>query len=280
MDWWEVGGQRYEGTSDLLARASLDAEGRPATYHYQTAADRRAGRADNIAGAAALGVGAGAIGGYGLFFGRSVLMNMLGQSAYLPILPVLGLVAAGAVAGGAIGAAIGARRPAEADHSVSGTLRADRQPDGTEKPVFDKAKAQDQPVDLAEYAKAEAAPPADVKTAPWWLDSLKGAAAGAAAGGLSIFGFGLGQVGVVGSGAWVGRSASGGRLLGTAAGGAAGLGIVGGTIAAGYGAGVPGLAAAAGAVTVGGALLGPVILPKLREAKAEEARFGKQWWNH
>lgn len=67
---------------------------------------------------------------------------------------------------------------------------------------------------------------------------------------------------------------SAGRLIGAATGEA----VTAGTIVAGTQSGLPGVALAAGITVLTGAALGPVVLPKVRQAAAEDAKWGDQWW--
>lgn len=281
VESWEVRGKRFATTADLLASGTFGADGVDATYHYQTAADLRDTRLDKVLGGTAVGAATGAVVGGGLAF-MGGIVSLLEQMAFYgsssPV-PVLGLVVGTAAVGAAIGAFAGAKTPVSETHQVSGTLRAERQADGSTKPVFYEGGSVTQPVDLAEYAKAQPAPAATVETAPWWKDSLKGAGAGAASAGLALFGFGIGQFAVVAQGANLGQGAAGGRTWGGVLGGAAGLGAVAGTIAAANLGGLPALAATAAGLTLGGALLGPVVGPRIRATEADAARYGQQWWN-
>lgn len=281
VESWEVRGKRYATTADLLANGGIGPDGVDATYHFQTAADLRDTRLDKVLGGTAIGAVTGTFVGGGLAF-MGGIVNFLEQMAFYgsgASVPVLGLVLGTAAVGAAIGAVAGAQTPVAETHQVSGTVRAERQADGSTKPVFYEGGSLSQPVDLAEYAQAQPAPAATVETVPWWEDSLKGAGAGAASAGLALFGFGIGQFAVVGKGADLGHAAAGGRTWGAVLGGAAGLGAVAGTIAAANLGGVPALAATAAGLTVGGALLGPVVGPRVRATEADAARYGQQWWN-
>lgn len=281
VESWEVRGKRYATTADLLASGSFGADGVAATYHYQTAADLRDTRLDKVLGGTAIGAASGAVVGGGLAFMGGVV-SFLEQLAFYgssgPV-PVLGLVLGSVAVGAAIGAVAGANTPVAETHQVTGRLRAERQADGSSRPIFYEGGDLNAPVDLAEYAKAQPAPAATVEAVPWWKDSVKGAGAGAASAGLALFGFGIGQVGVVGKAASLGHGAAGGRTWGAVVGGAAGLGAVAGTIAAANLGGLPALAATAAGLTVGGALLGPVVGPRIRATEADADRYGQQWWN-
>lgn len=281
VEWWEAGGKRYDTTADLLSKGSFGADGVDATYHFQTAADLRDTRLDKVLGGAAIGATGGAVVGGGMAFLGGV-MSFLEQMAFYgsgSAVPVLGLVLGTAAVGAAIGAVAGAQTPVAETHQVSGTVRAERQADGSTKPIFYENGQLDQAVDLAEYAQAQPAPAATVADVPWYQDSAKGAGAGAAAAGLALFGFGIGQIAVVGGGASLGQGLAGGRTWGAVLGGAAGAGAVAGTIAAANLGGMPALAATAAGLTLGGALLGPVVGPRVRATEADAARYGQQWWN-
>lgn len=281
VESWEAGGQRYASTADLVSRATLTADGLPATYSFQTAADLRDTRLDKVVGGAAVGAAVGAVAGGGIAFMGGVL-RLLEQFAFHgsgSAVPVLGLVVGTAAVGAAIGAFAGTQTPVAETHQIHGTVRAEHQADGSTKPVFYQGDDLNRKVDLAAYAQAQAAPAATVADVPWWKDSLVGAGAGAAASGLAIFGFGIGQLGVVAGGAHLGRGLAGGRTWGTALGATAGFGAVAGTIAAGQVAGFPGILATGAGLAVTGALVGPLVGPRVRATEADAARYGSQWWN-
>lgn len=280
VEWWEVNGQRFDSTADLVKSGSLPASGADATYHFRdkaqfTEADTRQAVVDGAisgAGIGALVLGGGALalnvvaGIFTVFTG-----GLFGMPAFVGVLaPAL----VGAAAGAVIGSASAPKMAREAFEQ--GTVISGKLVPGAAGPTFYVGGQIDSSIDIGSFAKAQPAPAAPpVPDVPKWMDALKGAGLGAATP-LSLW------IPLVGMIAPTAVCAAAGRAIhkgGGSLGAAVGVGVTAGVIAAANSPlGLTAFPIAAGVGAVTGAVLGPVVFPRIRQAEAEDALTQGQWW--
>lgn len=277
-EWWDVGGKRYDSTSDMLRSYQASADGVDATYHFrhETTYTKHDATWDTAAGAmtgAAVGAGAAGLGVAALEILGVVgeIMMLSSRSASLPVLgPVLVLAGVGAAIGGAA-ARSSAREDFEQGTAVSGKILTNGGRD-----VFYPGGQLNGGVDLDAYAKS-VAPPGSVAVPaePAWKDALKGAAAGATLPASTLIPLAGPFLPTI-AGSHVGSAIDGkrGGVLGAAAGVAATVG----TYTALNTVGLAGFGVLTAASAVAGAALGPKALPRMRQAAADDAVTADQWW--
>lgn len=280
VEWWEVNGQHFDSTADMVKNASLPPTGLDATYHFRdkttyTPEDARHDTINGLVGGAGAGALIGGAGALALNLVAGVFTIFTGGLFGMPAFVSVGLPA---LVGAGIGAVIGAvegRKGGKEDFEQGSQISGKVVP-GTAGPTFYVGGHLDNAVDMASFATAQpaaAAPP--VAPVAKWKDALKGAAIGAALP-FTVFVplLGIFIPAAVGARAGAALTPRGGML-----GAAAGVGITAGSIAAGHTSlGVTGLAIGAGVGAAAGALLGPVVLPRMRQAEAEDGVTRGQWW--
>ena len=291
---WEVNGESYESTAELLAGAHT-LENAEVTYHYtteeQAAPFTKSERIKNTIGTGLMGAAAGsvvgAIGGTGLAFMAGVADivggfmggRMQGVSRAVLWVPTLAGAAIGAAIGGSQGYEVDA--PEVAGGSVSGLLTNNES--GS---VFYPNGKVDQKVDLNSFKDA----PVPELTAeqrpgskPVW-NAVKGAAAGAAfipAQFIPLVGLFSGPV----VGSMIGDTFDDRTALGAGLGLAAGTGVgvatwygISQAVGQMHGANYLPLAAVATGLIAGGAALGNKYFTETNTVPAHRD-FGEQWWN-
>ncbi len=284
VDWWEVNGERYESTSEMLA--NLPDEGAKASYRFLAKAPDT--KKPELGPDLATGALVGGLAGAGLVAGGTVAGAFLGEVLYILTLgfgsqpgPMnLSMKAVGIAAG--VGTAVGAGVAAyknktfqapdlkQLASSHTGTIRKEG-----DKAVFYLNNDLERGVNLTEYANAKELP-AEVRPEGEGREGwAKQTGLGFASAAVPL----VGLVGPAAAGVDLGGQLAGGKAYGTIIGGAAGVAATAGVIAAGQHGLVPylGAAAAAGAVGAGlGALLGPAA-----DARAPGVTPGleEQWWS-
>ncbi len=292
VDWWQTDSQRYGSTGELVDSLTVGSPPVNASYYFRESGAKftLSSKMADVVAKSAVGAAlcSAALAGGALVVNVALLLeNML--TYYPPALQNLSLGTAGLIGAG-IGAAAGLgyalfnkgvhNEAPVPTASISGQVVKSSTPDGDQVNFYPGGNV-NQAVNLSDYANAGDPPPAqEVPGQPWYKDVAKGALYGAA-GPLSIMVPVIGAFIPTAVTSAMGHDVSGGTTAGSVAGAAVGIATTAGTIAAGVNiGGLPGLAVATGVSSMGGATLGPVIFPKIRQAEAEYARWDGQWWRN
>ncbi|MBI3927335.1 MAG: hypothetical protein HY319_17490 [Armatimonadetes bacterium] len=176
VDWWEVAGERYRSTSDLVDNFSPSADGSAGEYHWR---DRAAfGWKDGLVAASpGLGKGAvlgglagvclsGAVNVVAFLMAMEGVRNPFGLSEFLsvPGWGVGGLLLGGG--GGALNSFQAARSEFEQGHVVPGVILEKPESNGPRMHFYVGGHVQ-KDVDLNDYALAQPGP-IPPGTTPWW----------------------------------------------------------------------------------------------------------------
>lgn len=273
---WDVQGTKVEDTATLL-NMQLPAEGADTRYRFQTQLDQPRTRLGAIVEGAAVGAGLGAALGGTLLLAGAVLSPFI-IIAGGDIDGIVGLAGGALALSTAVGAFSGFGADLEApEHVIDGKLihRYDEQ--GNRSTEFLIGGQLNEKVDVARYANASMPEIADAEEKPVWRDALMGAAYGA---GSTVVGVtGLGTLATMAGGAYLADKASGGSSGAAVLGGTLGLALGAGSIAAVNTVGWKAFGAIAAGAGLAGAVLGPLVLPRVRQQEALEAAYEGHWWS-